>query len=486
MILTTSQDFCNTIKDFRKTKKQVYAFMRTCFSWDVAEKIDGRWLHCNTKKKVRQKFAEHGTSAWGKLRRFKNLDLDCHMAGAETLGYTSDPSKLTQYVMAMIDIDCHSWGNFESATQFAEYLKNHVPFFSMFHEPSTNGKGRHGYILVEKPVTLIAEKINAAFGYLQNLSRAKLIEFRTLYPDAQVEDVEIKGHCPTVEWSSTPGVIERVIKSGQVAKVPRECVDRADEFMAMSAVTLEEIYVATREMPVRRRKDMSLITLEDTTVTLPQVQVPVPPKKERTRIIGSTTGCAMTEDYTGEINGKNSRASRLANSWYEQEKAGKKKKIVKEDMRVALVICRWIGHHPNENGAVPIAWVRSQWNSLYHNKHTTRAWDAQRWSRIEKWLSAHGWLIWNDEAYIVGYRDADGTWVKGKAAKWQPSQYLMSLLDGEEEKGGEEEASLYEPKTDFPLIPPEIEWQVTFRVENGLLRQRTFAGCLSPPLEMAA
>ena len=49
----------------------------------------------------------------------------------------------------MIDIDCHKSGNPESAKAFADWLKDNY-FPNLYHEPSTNGKGRHGYFVLFK------------------------------------------------------------------------------------------------------------------------------------------------------------------------------------------------------------------------------------------------------------------------------------------------------------------------------------------------
>ena len=49
----------------------------------------------------------------------------------------------------MIDIDCHSSGTLEGATQFAQFLKeNHFP--DLYYEISTNGGGVHGFVVVDK------------------------------------------------------------------------------------------------------------------------------------------------------------------------------------------------------------------------------------------------------------------------------------------------------------------------------------------------
>ena len=78
-----------------------------------------------------------------------NSDIYAHFAGQDTLYFWADGRKSSPLTLSMIDIDCHGHGNPESAKAFADWLKDNY-FPSLYHEPSTHGKGRHGYFVLFK------------------------------------------------------------------------------------------------------------------------------------------------------------------------------------------------------------------------------------------------------------------------------------------------------------------------------------------------
>ena len=78
-----------------------------------------------------------------------NSDLYAHFAGQDTLYFWADGRKSSPLTLSMIDIDCHESGNAQSAKAFADWLKDNY-FPNLYHEPSTHGKGRHGYFVLFK------------------------------------------------------------------------------------------------------------------------------------------------------------------------------------------------------------------------------------------------------------------------------------------------------------------------------------------------
>ena len=78
-----------------------------------------------------------------------NSDLYAHFAGQNTLYFWADGRKSSPLTLSMIDIDCHGHGNAQSAKAFADWLKDNY-FPNLYHEPSTHGKGRHGYFVLYK------------------------------------------------------------------------------------------------------------------------------------------------------------------------------------------------------------------------------------------------------------------------------------------------------------------------------------------------
>ena len=147
-------------------------------------------------------------------------------------GPSDAPGRLTSYptsgkvqlTISMIDIDCHRSGNPESAKAFADWLSDNY-FPCLYHEPSTNGKGRHGYIVLFK------EGFGdvAVANILKRLEKTlkKLLQvFLATYPEYQVENVEIKGTPHVVTWVKGEKRKIETMKSGALAKLPRDILTR--------------------------------------------------------------------------------------------------------------------------------------------------------------------------------------------------------------------------------------------------------------------
>ena len=146
-----------------------------------------------------------------------NDELHNHFAGQDTLYFWADGRKNTPLTISMIDIDCHRSGNPESAKAFADWLTaNYFP--CLYHEPSTNGKGRHGYFVLFK------EGFGdvAVANILKRLEKTlkKLLQvFLATYPEYQVENVEIKGTPHIITWVKGEKRKIETMKSGALAKL---------------------------------------------------------------------------------------------------------------------------------------------------------------------------------------------------------------------------------------------------------------------------
>ena len=139
----------------------------------------------------------------------------------------------------MIDIDCHKSGNPESARAFADWLKDNY-FPNLYHEPSTNGKGRHGYFVLFKTGC----KDVAVANILKRLEKTlkKLLEvFLAAHPEYQVENVEIKGTPHILTWAKGEKRKIETMKSGSLAKIPRDILDRFDEFKNTTVLSFDDI-----------------------------------------------------------------------------------------------------------------------------------------------------------------------------------------------------------------------------------------------------
>ena len=149
-----------------------------------------------------------------------NDELHNHFTGQDTLYFWADGRKSTPLTISMIDIDCHRGGNPESAKAFADWLRdNYFPCF--YHEPSTNGKGRHGYIvLFKKGFGDVA--VSNILKRLEKVLKKLLQVFLAAYPEYQVENVEIKGTPHIITWVKGEKRKIETMKSGALAKLPRD------------------------------------------------------------------------------------------------------------------------------------------------------------------------------------------------------------------------------------------------------------------------
>src|SRR5690606_7865079 len=124
-------------------------------------------------------------------------------------------------------------GSLAGAIAFAEHLRD-TRFPNLYFETSTNGNGVHGYIVVVKG-DLGDEGLNAVLGLLDRWLKSELSR-----GSWDVENVEVKGQAPVFGWGWNKFEL-LTYKSGQLAKLPREAVQRSEELRATTRITVEEL-----------------------------------------------------------------------------------------------------------------------------------------------------------------------------------------------------------------------------------------------------
>ena len=140
--------------------------------------------------------------------------------GEETFYFTAAGSSRCNEILVNLDIDCHGSGSERGAFEAAEYLK--ATFFpGLYHEPSTNGRGRHGYLILDK-FGLNAEGVK---DLLKGLERR--LNDHLLAKGFDIELFEIKGLPPVLTWGDDGEVTNYT--AGVLAKIPRE-VRRFEEW----------------------------------------------------------------------------------------------------------------------------------------------------------------------------------------------------------------------------------------------------------------
>ncbi len=169
-----------------------------------------------------------------------NSDFYAHFAGQHTYFFWADGRKSSPQTLSMIDIDCHERGNPESARAFAEWLTEN-DFPALYHEVSTHGRGRHGYFVLYKD----GYGDVAVGNILKRLERSlkKLLQvFLATHPQNEIEDVEVKGTPHIITWAKGARRKIETMKSGELAKLPREILDRLEEFKNTTVLSFDDIY----------------------------------------------------------------------------------------------------------------------------------------------------------------------------------------------------------------------------------------------------
>jgi hypothetical protein len=85
----------------------------------------------------------------GYIRGLNNAQMLDHLQGKATYYFWADGRTSTPYALICIDIDNHKFGSLAAALAFARHLKDTI-FPGLYFEPSTGGRGVHGYVLIDK------------------------------------------------------------------------------------------------------------------------------------------------------------------------------------------------------------------------------------------------------------------------------------------------------------------------------------------------
>ena len=336
----------------------------------------------------------------GYIRGLTNAQMMDHFEGRSTVYFWADGRIRTPRALICIDIDCHKFGSLAAALIFAKYLAETI-FPGLYIEPSTNGKGVHAYLIIDK----------RGFGdlYLHGLCRLldetlKVVhrEWQAGNPHLPVEGVEIKGHPPRIEWTRDGRIDE--FTSGQFVKLPREMLSRFDEFARTTVLDdrrINDLY--------RRHKDRPVI------LAMPASQ---PAGKGR-----SLTGCAVKQADLDRWDAYLTLARELLPR---PIKTSGREVATAEDMAVFLLILEACTNAMNADGSLPTARIRENWEVLHANGDVQRPWVAKRYTALRNHLSREGQLDWEDSRYIPGSLSPTG---EGQAAKWRASESLMQRIE---------------------------------------------------------
>ncbi|MEM1224057.1 MAG: hypothetical protein AAGJ40_00065 [Planctomycetota bacterium] len=415
----------------RKKERCIYTWLRNrTSSLDFGKEIVGKKgkchpIHINTNQQVLNFFEDlrFDCSTW--LKKVSDKNFGNHRAGIETFYFAGNSKPNAPYTIVLIDIDCKAFGSLAGALAFAEFLKERF-FPNLFIEVSTHGNGAHGFFVLEK-FQYGAEYINDLLLHrLQPWLRQLLRE-----NDFDVENVEIKGTLPVIEWGETKYEV-LTYKSGTLAKFPRLARPEDEEALRNTTIIsiedLEGLTVVEEGAPKKRNRQ---------------------DKSDEVVISGSITGKHITDDELAEVNGHYRTLAESLLEAHALETSGSTKVTV-EDVAIWLMLIKFFTRNMNRDGSLPVKRWREMWKSLFQAADINRAFCTQRFSVIRDHISSLGLITWEDHAYRLGYIDENGEYHKGKACKWKASDRLMAMLELPEVslaiEGEEKEASFERTK----------------------------------------
>jgi hypothetical protein len=156
-----------------------------------------------------------------------------HFCGAIILYFSSNGRFSTPETLVLIDIDCHGRGTYDGAAACVQWLIDNG-FPNLFWSRSTNGRGIHAYLRVDKQ-GCNARALDRALPSLERWLKDRLREQKW-----DVEDIEVKGRPLIIDWDEGKYQVKS-IKAGTLAKTPVEAIDRPLELMNTTLKSVTEL-----------------------------------------------------------------------------------------------------------------------------------------------------------------------------------------------------------------------------------------------------
>ncbi|HEX4146829.1 MAG TPA: hypothetical protein VHY91_25250 [Pirellulales bacterium] len=345
------------------------------------------------------------------LPSLPNYRLFDHFQGKDTLYFLGNGRYWAKRTLVMIDIDVlksKGLGSPAGASRFAQHLTTIWP--DLYFEPSTNGKGIHGYFVLWKR-QYGATQVNNALKRLEKWLRAEAKKV-----NADIEQVEIKGTCPDIEFT---GSLMQSVKYGYFAKIPRD-ISRFAEWEKTTVLRVQDLESRTFDVVVAAEPESVKQPESLVKVSVPQTVKPA--RQLGTAMAGSVSGRFISDDELASI----PQFERLYQEWVGPVGLKARKfSVTAHDFAVAMVILRHYKADPNSDGSLPCRRIEKIWTALFHAGDIDRPWNHHRWKAIRDFLSANGHIDWTDHRYEYSTVATDDrrTKKKGIACKW-------SITDG--------------------------------------------------------
>ena len=389
----------------RKRERSIYTWLRNRTSGldygkEITDSKEAHPIHVNKNEDVMEFFDDlrRGQRSW--LEKMTNQDFIDHRQGDATFYFAGDFRSKAAETLGLIDIDCKKTGTLEGALAFADFLKEHH-FPNLYIEVSTHGKGAHGFFVLNK--------YDYGATFINNLLLHRLQPWLRQILDEQgfdVENVEIKGTLPVVEWGEEKYEV-LTYKSGTLAKLPRiETPEREEALRNTTVLTVNDL----QSLPVVEEDKGSVVRRRSS----PQA--------------GSISGKHISEEELQKVNGHYRLVAESLLEVHSLKTSGKTVATI-EDAAIFLMLLKFFTQNMNPDGSLPVNRWLEMWKAVFEAGDIDRSFCPQRFKTIRDHLSGLGLLDWRDETYRIGWTDEDGKYHKGKACKWQASEELMEKLE---------------------------------------------------------
>jgi len=332
--------------------------------------------------------------------RLKNDQFYNHFASRATHYFWGDHTASSEEILVNIDIDAggeHGGGTTQGCWQFGEVIKDKL-FPGIYLEPSTNGVGVHGYIVLWK-LDIRGDLVRQA---LKNLDR--YLKKLALSVKADIACVEVKGLPPSVQYDDHGNITG--ITFGQWAKLPR------------GRGVLDTCKVSYNDIALLDPDEIKVELEPEEPELDPEI---IKPARTGRKPTGSFDCRVVRQDTLDMMPELEKFASCLLRQWTGSDsfKAGRWT-VTATDMAqfFALMLCI----KPKPDDSLPVRAVGRLWEEVYKAGDFERPWNHHRFKAIRDLLSRHGHIDWVDFRFqYVPER-------KGRCCRWQVGFELRSVL----------------------------------------------------------
>lgn len=281
-----------------------------------------------------------------------------HCDGLRNYYYVSD--RRAECLLAMIDIDVHKdRGSTAGARRVAEKIKER--FSDFVYEPSTNGKGIHGYVLVKTGCRGWEEAWRHLERWLQDVAAPYVQR-------GNISLIELKGKPPGFHYDGGRLVH---INMGTLAKLPRV------DISGTTILTTDQVLALPVEgQPKSQKLNCRLIA------------------SERSGLIPAYKECTNLRAYRSRAYAAMGHMQRVRN-----------RKVTWTHAAVLLGILDWCRKHPNLDGSIPVNRIKAIWTDLYLSGAIDVSHHSTIVAALLRAFTAMNYLDWQDVRY---YYDGDG------------------------------------------------------------------------------